>query len=645
MARVAQRARLFAAARRHSMMVRLLRVLLPITAVVLLGGYAAKVMLNWQLSAGKFKLDNVVITADDLTMKNPSYFDVTSDGRYEVRAERAIVTFGQHKDTPIKLIDVSGEMVKKNGDITRLKAKRGLFDNAKGELELLDGIEIDGSNGMMARLTRAMIYSKEGRVVSTDPVSANMPTGSIQAGSMAMNTKTKLVQFRGQVSVRLVPQQGQTLGAGKDARRPVDIRSEELDIDDAAKTAHFRGHVVAMQGETLLQAPYLMVKYEGKAGAMAGMATAPAAGQDTAGKGTAGNDKDGGARVTFLWARNGVEVISGPDRRIVSELADFDVAGETALFDGNVVATQEKNVLKGGRLSIDRKAGKTRLETPGGGRIHATFLPPDSARQAQPGARSQAADEAGSALMGSFKAERGAPLTVEATLLELLDASNKATFTGDVSARQGDLLLRTSRLTAFYSGKAGLGLTEVGDAAAAGGHGSGREARKGAGQGAGKSEITRLEARQSVIITSKDQSATADWADFDVKGNTALLGGGVVVDKLVEGAEDPLKRNIVTGDRLRMDLTTGISQFESNPVAAARKTPVPTLAGDQGGSKSKGPGAPPGGPARATAGSTPQEKMRACPPGRQCGLIFPEQVKKRAIDVAKKKAPGFNVPQ
>ena len=205
-----------------------------------------------------------------------------------------------------------------------------------------------------------------------------------------MRTKTKLVEFRGGVAVRLIPQQGQTLGAGKDARQPVDIRAEELDIDDAAKTAHFRGKVVAIQGETMLAAPSLLIKYEGKA--------ATALGEAGEGAKDAPKAKQGGTRVTFLWARGGVEITSGQDRRIVSDLADFDVIAETALFDGNVTAVQEKNVLKGARLTIDRKAGKTRLETPGG-RILATFVPPAST-QPRPVKRPSVGEEVQSALVG-----------------------------------------------------------------------------------------------------------------------------------------------------------------------------------------------------------------------------------------------------
>ena len=91
-------------------------------------------------------------------MKNPSYFGVTKDGgRYEVRAKKAVVEF--NRDAPIKLIDIDGDLVQVNNVVTNLKAKHGLLDNAKSELELYDGIEIEATNGLKARLSRATVYS------------------------------------------------------------------------------------------------------------------------------------------------------------------------------------------------------------------------------------------------------------------------------------------------------------------------------------------------------------------------------------------------------------------------------------------------------------------------------------------------------
>ena len=137
---------------------------------------------------------------------------------------------------------------------------------------------------------------------------------------------------------------------------------------------------MATQGDTTLKTPYLFVKYEGKAAP-----ACPSAAPD-------GPRGQGSTRVTFLWASNGVEVIAGTDRRITSDLADFDAKADTALFVGNVLINQDKNVLDGGRLFVDRKAGKSRLETPaeGGqpaGRITATFYQSEAKAGAPPKAK------------------------------------------------------------------------------------------------------------------------------------------------------------------------------------------------------------------------------------------------------------------
>src|SRR5262245_21001864 len=161
-ARLTQHARAFAAAQRHSRLVATLRVLLPFAALVALTGYGLVVAMAVMAGNSHLQFKGIEISPDDLTMKEPSYFDFTKDGSYEVRAKRAVVALNQK--APVKLIDVSGDLTQTSGVVTKLKAKHGLLEQKKGELELFDGIEIDGSNGVMARLSRAMIYSKEGKV-------------------------------------------------------------------------------------------------------------------------------------------------------------------------------------------------------------------------------------------------------------------------------------------------------------------------------------------------------------------------------------------------------------------------------------------------------------------------------------------------
>ncbi len=586
---IAERAKAFALANRHSRFVKLLRLSLPAVAVLILLGYAAVLTVNWQLSSSGFSVGAVTISADDLTMKDAGYSGATKDGgRYEVRSRRAVVSFDQ--SAPIKLIDVTGELFQTNNVTTKLKSKHGILDNAKNELELYDGIEVDASSGLMARLVRAKIYSKENKIVSNDPVSASTATGSVQAASMEMNTKTHFTKFKGSVAVRMMPSSSQTtLAVGRDARQPVNINSEELDVDDTQKTAHFRGNVSALQGDTMLNTPYLFVKYEGKGSGMLGAEKAP----DTA--------AEKGARVKFLWARNGVDLTMSGDRRVTSELADFDIDADTALFAGKVNVAQGKNILRGGKLKIDRKSGKSRLEPedngPSAGRVAASFHQnaPAGGKAKQP-----RAPAAADALFGSFKADPNAPMDVEANVLDIYDASKKAVFTGNVVAHQGDFIIRTVELTAFYSGGAAFG-TATPD-----------------GDDKSQGQLVRIETKQKVVITSKDdRTAIADWANFDVKANTALLGGGVTV---VRG------KDIAEGPRLKIDLTTGQYRFEGDSEAGAgdRKNvePLPDATGP------------------SVSSTPPKTSDRTCPPGKQCMLFYPKDVKDKAKELLKKNTPA-----
>ena len=61
-------------------------------------------------------------------------------------------------------------------------------------------------------------------------------------------------------------------------------------------------------------------------------------------------------------------------------------------------------------------------------------------------------------MFGSFKSDPNAPIEIEADTLDVLDASKKAVFTGNVWAKQGEMVVRTVELTAFYTGQSGLGL-------------------------------------------------------------------------------------------------------------------------------------------------------------------------------------------
>ncbi len=571
------------------------------------GFYALTLGVSWQLGPGRLKVGEVQLTADDLTMKNPTYFGLTKDGgRYEVRAKKAIVQFA--KEAPIKLIDVDGDLLQANNVATKLKAKHGLMDNAKSELELYDGIEIDASNGMKARMSRATVYSKEHRVVSKEPVDLTMPTGRVQGASMTMRTDTREATFMGDVKAHLVSaeQPGQTAPAkpapatpafGRDNRRPVDVTADQLYVNDTDKTALFMGKVVAVQGDSILKAPELHIAYEGKAAmdqltgadaAATGRRLAPVA------PGGQGWQRRHHRRRPARLQRAG-RVRRQGRHRAVHRRRGREPAAQRAAGQAAVHRPQ-------GRHQPSRDAGGGAASRPAASPPRSTRATTRAAPQSKQKSASQQAAAAAAApegVMGSFKMDPNAPMDIEADTLDVLDTEKRAVFRGNVKSKQGDFIVRTVEMIAFYSGQAGLALTGGDDAASK-----------------AQSQLTRVEARQKVLITSKDgQTATGDWAIFDTKANTVLMGDDVTVSR---------GKDVAQGPRLKIDLNTGMYRFELEQEPAVAQA---------------GPAVSASPPLAAPAPVSANPAERACAPGQQCLLVYPSELKQKAKSAVEKRPP------
>ena len=156
--------------------------------------------------------------------------------------------------------------------------------------------------------------------------------------------------------------------------------------------------------------------------------------------------------------------------------------------------------------------------------------------------------------MQGFSQNRDQPIQIEAATLEMRDKKKEATFSGNVKVVQGDTTMTSKTLVVFYESSQAPG--------AAPAAGNTKTAAKNAppmqsatpGPG-GASSIKRLEAHGNVVVTQKDQVVTGETAVFDTKTNLITMLGGVV---LTQG------KNVLRGDRLLVDMTTGVSRVESD---------------------------------------------------------------------------------
>lgn len=197
-------------------------------------------------------------------------------------------------------------------------------------------------------------------------------------------------------------------------------------------------------------------------------------------------------------------------------------------------------------------------------------------------ANGQGAMQAPPNAMQGFSQNRDQPIQIEAASLEMRDKKKEATFAGNVKVVQGDTTMTSKTLVVFY--ESGGDKPAAPQPAAKGAKSAPMQsATPGPG---GSSSIKRLEARGNVVVTQKDQVVTGETAVFDTRTNLiTMLGGGggqVVLTQC---------KNVMRGDRLTVDMTTGVSRVESD--TGRVQVLLPQGAGSECGQGAKPGAAPP----------------------------------------------------
>jgi lipopolysaccharide export system protein LptA len=165
----------------------------------------------------------------------------------------------------------------------------------------------------------------------------------------------------------------------------------------------------------------------------------------------------------------------------------------------------------------------------------------DSSAQRNPGPQNQGPPNA----LQGFAQNRDQPVRIQADGLVVRDKDKMATFTGNVHVTQGDTELRSKVLVVYYVDQSKPPPAGTMKTAAAG--------------GSDQQQIRRIEATGGVLVTQKDQNAAGDTGTFDMQSNTVTLNGNVVVTHC---------KDVVKGQRLVVDLTTGVSRIDGGRVDA-----------------------------------------------------------------------------
>lgn len=578
------RAAAFAKARRHTNLVGVLRLTLPVSGVIMVLGYALYMQraISFSWASKKVEVTGISISQEALVAHNPRYtgFD-KQGGEFEVRAATA-----QQDHTMkglVRLKSIDGKLLDASRQVTTLKSPRGTLDNNSSVLELYDRIDVASQNGMTANLTQATVYTKENRIVSNEPVTVRMPSGTVHGKAMTIEQKQKQVLFTGGVVAQLQAppkpaadaaanpalrgtQQQAAASAAVKSNAPVDITSQRLLVDDLRKIATFDGNVVARQADQMMETAELQVTYEGQAQGEAKGQSSLAAGDGSSklkrlvSPGdvvmTRGLERATGSAMDYdavadRAVLSGPVVISGgPDRGATADKAEIDNKTDVVLLTGNVVVTQQKNVLKGRRLWADRKQGTLNLTSPAGtgqaraqisARLHQNEGDGPAAKKGAPAPAAKA--PAASGFGGIGRGDPSQPIDIDADSLDVDDKKKTAVFRGKVKAVQGDYVINTDEMIAHYTGDGGMALAAP----------TANAAPPAAGQAKQGAQLSQVVMPRRVDIVAKDgQRAQANSAVFNPKTNTAKLTGDVV---LSQGT------SVTNGNCAELDMTTGLMKI------------------------------------------------------------------------------------
>jgi len=197
--------RAFRAARRHSRLVRMLRISIP--AVVVLGTTVIVLItyFNPLRMLGQLPIDvgSLVVSGSKITMEHPRLSGFTNDARaYELSADAAKQDLT--KPDLIELRNLRATVEMQDKATIEMLATTGTYDS-KGEMLKLDqNIMLSSSTGYSGHLSEAMIDIRKGYVVSKHPVELQLLQGTLNANRLEIIDSGDLVRFDGGVNMTLM---------------------------------------------------------------------------------------------------------------------------------------------------------------------------------------------------------------------------------------------------------------------------------------------------------------------------------------------------------------------------------------------------------------------------------------------------------
>jgi len=193
----------FRAAVRHSRHVRILRVAIPLTTVVVfLSGVAFTVLMKPLRVLSDVDV-SLVVSGTKIKMNQPRLAGVTRDNRrYDMVAQAAAQDFT--KAHMVELDGIRATMEMRDNVIFETTAKGGLYNIKTKQLTLTQNIVVTSSSGYQAFLNEAVVDVPGSKITSEKPVEVKTATWTINANRMEVDASGDLMSIESGVFVNPV---------------------------------------------------------------------------------------------------------------------------------------------------------------------------------------------------------------------------------------------------------------------------------------------------------------------------------------------------------------------------------------------------------------------------------------------------------
>jgi lipopolysaccharide export system protein LptC len=195
----------FAAAARHSRLVRALRIAVPSAVVLAMTAIVGVSIFNpFRMLLPKLPVDmgNLVVSGTKITMQSPHMSGYTNDRRpYELWAKTATQDLTDRDHVELKTL--RAKLLMEDQTTITMDALNGVFDSKAQLLDLHKDIFLQTSTGYEARLSQAFVDMGKGTVTSDEHVDVKLLNGTLTADRLRITGRGEVVRFEGNVVMDL----------------------------------------------------------------------------------------------------------------------------------------------------------------------------------------------------------------------------------------------------------------------------------------------------------------------------------------------------------------------------------------------------------------------------------------------------------